>query len=436
MKSTINVFSKGLTTDISPIAVGKDQLTDALNATFITYNGNELTLQNDMGNTRIQDRITGSIMGLKEGFIPMAMKEHGGVLYIASYNPNTKSSELGSIPSPLFDYTYSDSNYRDCNKYLFKGDSYDIPNDVIILDIGDSLFYTGDGIDCYLNISTNDQYITKDARLVRYGYTNDDGGDSVLTAISYPLISNREETGLITLHALAVPTNSSVYVDLNQHVFTKNQTSKQWFSASIGVPGNTIIYPNYQSGKLAVKPVLEMPSNIKVLQNASTDRSEPYYIEVFGNAVTVQYQMSNIRITSSGSSSIGVPILYNQDGECSIKVRQEDEDAKVMYVSTLNETHLFSMKSLSISLSGTLGAPYSRKIQLDGIEQNQESYMTFDFNDQHCHTLKIIDTIQQTGNNQTGTGEIKDLPVRYWDAFKNQAVLKKDDVIFDNSIKL
>lgn len=433
MKSTTNVFSKGLTTDISPIAVGKDQLTDALNATFITYNGNELTLQNDMGNTRIQDRITGSIMGLKEGFVPMAMKEHGGVLYIASYNPNTKSSELGSIPSPLFDYTYSDSNYRDCNKYLFK--DYDIPNDVIILDIGDSLFYTGDGIDCYLNISTEDPEITKDARLVRHYYYND--GDSITEgSILYPLISNREETGLITLHALAVPTNSSVYVDLNQHVFTKNQISKQWFSASIGVPGNTIIYPNYQSGKLAVKPVLEMPSNIKVLQNASTNRNEPYYIEVFGNAVTVQYQTYN-RTTSTGSSSVGVPILDNQGGECHIKVRQENEDAEVMYVSTLNETRLFSQKSLSISLSGTLGAPYSRKIQLDGIEQNQEDYMTFDFNDQRCHTLKIIDTTdQQTSNNQTGTGEIKDRPVRYWDVVERQTDLKRVDFIFDKILDL
>ena len=61
------------------MSVGKDQLTDALNATFVTYNGNELILQNDMGNSRIQDRITGSIMGLKEGFIPLSMKEHGGI---------------------------------------------------------------------------------------------------------------------------------------------------------------------------------------------------------------------------------------------------------------------------------------------------------------------------------------------------------------------
>ena len=48
-----------------------------------------------MGNTLIQDSITGNIMSLSDGFIPLGMKEHGGVLYIASYNPDTKEGELG-----------------------------------------------------------------------------------------------------------------------------------------------------------------------------------------------------------------------------------------------------------------------------------------------------------------------------------------------------
>jgi hypothetical protein len=29
-------------------------------------------------------------MGLRNGFVPLGMKEHGGVLYIASYNIFTK----------------------------------------------------------------------------------------------------------------------------------------------------------------------------------------------------------------------------------------------------------------------------------------------------------------------------------------------------------
>lgn len=67
---------------------------------MITYNGNEMMLQNDMGNTLIQDSATGNIMGLSEGFVPVGMKEHGGIIYIASVNKEGKG-EIGTIPSPV-----------------------------------------------------------------------------------------------------------------------------------------------------------------------------------------------------------------------------------------------------------------------------------------------------------------------------------------------
>jgi len=86
-------------------------MTDALNATVLTFNGNEAILQNDMGNTKIEDSTTGHIMSLRDGFIPVGMKEHGGILYIASYNPTTNQGELGTIPSPLFNYTYNTIPY-------------------------------------------------------------------------------------------------------------------------------------------------------------------------------------------------------------------------------------------------------------------------------------------------------------------------------------
>jgi hypothetical protein len=59
-------------------------LTDALNATITTMNGNENVLQNDMGNARVESAY------LPEGYIPIGMKEYGGIIYIASYNPVTQ----------------------------------------------------------------------------------------------------------------------------------------------------------------------------------------------------------------------------------------------------------------------------------------------------------------------------------------------------------
>ena len=57
-------------------------------------------LQNDMGNTLIQDSKTGHIMGLSEGFVPVGLKEHGGIMYIASVN-KYGVGEIGTIPSPV-----------------------------------------------------------------------------------------------------------------------------------------------------------------------------------------------------------------------------------------------------------------------------------------------------------------------------------------------
>jgi hypothetical protein len=62
-----------------------------------------------MGNAQIIDTRTGNIMGLSDGFVPVGMKEHGGVLYIASYNNKTKEGELGTIPSPRIQYTLSEN---------------------------------------------------------------------------------------------------------------------------------------------------------------------------------------------------------------------------------------------------------------------------------------------------------------------------------------
>ena len=82
------------------MSTSQQVLTDALNATMITYNGNEMMLQNDMGNTLIQDSKTGHIMGLSEGFVPVGLKEHGGIMYVISANKEGVG-EIGTIPSPI-----------------------------------------------------------------------------------------------------------------------------------------------------------------------------------------------------------------------------------------------------------------------------------------------------------------------------------------------
>jgi hypothetical protein len=48
---------------------------------------------------------------------------------------------------------------------------------------------------------------------------------------------------------------------------------------------NTIQYPNFKSGRLAIKPELQQIENIQILQNQSTLLPEPYYTQISLNVV-------------------------------------------------------------------------------------------------------------------------------------------------------
>ena len=94
MQETTNTFSEGLVMDFAPESTKNNCLTNALNATLITMNGNELQLQNDMGNSRVQGA------ELPEGYVPLGTTQLGGIIYIVSYNPKEKKCQVGSFPSP------------------------------------------------------------------------------------------------------------------------------------------------------------------------------------------------------------------------------------------------------------------------------------------------------------------------------------------------
>lgn len=87
-KTATNEFREGLNLDLNPIVTPNSVLTDNLNGTFITYNGNEFCLQNDRGNIFKTE--------LTSGFVPIGIKEHNGVLYIVSVNEFV--TEIGTFP--------------------------------------------------------------------------------------------------------------------------------------------------------------------------------------------------------------------------------------------------------------------------------------------------------------------------------------------------
>ena len=94
IRKATNRFTKGLVMDFSPENTKNEVLTHALNATLLTFNGNELSLQNDMGNARVETAY------LPEGYMPVGTCEYGGIIYIVSYNPLEDKSQIGCFPSP------------------------------------------------------------------------------------------------------------------------------------------------------------------------------------------------------------------------------------------------------------------------------------------------------------------------------------------------
>ena len=79
-QTQVNTFSEGLNMDLHPLTTPNTILTDCVNGTMVTYNDNEFVLQNERGNSKIDNA------ELSPGFIPVAMKEYNGILYIVSHN--------------------------------------------------------------------------------------------------------------------------------------------------------------------------------------------------------------------------------------------------------------------------------------------------------------------------------------------------------------
>lgn len=94
MTQAQNSFENGLMMDMNPINTPASVLTNCLNGTFLTFNGNEYILQNDMGNGKVETA------RLPDGYVPVGCTAFGGIIYIVSQNPKTNQCQIGCFPSP------------------------------------------------------------------------------------------------------------------------------------------------------------------------------------------------------------------------------------------------------------------------------------------------------------------------------------------------
>lgn len=168
MEQANNTFNKGLQMDSSPLVQGNDSLSNALNATIITQNGNEIVLQNDMGNAKINRAF------LPPGYEPVGVKEYGGIIYIASYNPMTGKCQIGSFPSPQRYFTENEDTTNNNIDLIF--DTYTKENfkwlkeDFKLFKVTNDNLYAGDEFAVIINDTSLKQTLdlTKDENVSLY----------------------------------------------------------------------------------------------------------------------------------------------------------------------------------------------------------------------------------------------------------------------------
>lgn len=237
---------------------------------MLTFNGNENILQNDMGNAQVMDAKTGNMIGLNDGFVPVGIKEHGGVLYIASYNHKTKEGELGTIPSPRIQATLD----KEQKSY----------NNVVLSDLNDSITHIVDSkvLQTYVPLCNVDNdppvFRVGDQFLIKLNF------EGLIECNEKDLLSTYDEPKLykITLHSKTITGN---YVDItsiipgNQAYYNtqgESVSSPYWFlldtddvdiEKTYKHPGLLLVYPNIPPGYLHIKIEVEKPFGVKPLFN-------------------------------------------------------------------------------------------------------------------------------------------------------------------------
>ena len=270
-EQAVNTFKGGLMMDVNPMSGDGTTLSNALNATLITNNGNELMLQNDMGNGRINK------VRLDEGYIPVGIKEHGGIIYIASYNPESKKGQIGSFPYPKVEW--------DSNEFL---DIEREENRVLSLIYGDDDNSINSKYSCNENQSVTFNEIINSSQKVKLFITVNDNGEEVQAKFKqgdyFSLTFDSETSKYLmadNIEASIVSKTASDYVVL--YAINKEELSADGTTISA-----TYNYP--YSGTLFLQISLNVPDTFDISYEKSGNNefeknAEPYYLAHLYNSI-------------------------------------------------------------------------------------------------------------------------------------------------------
>lgn len=227
-----NTFGDGLIMDFAPDNTQATCLTHALNATLLTMNGNELSLQNDMGNGRVETAY------LPEGYIPVGTCEFGDIVYIASYNPLTNKSQIGCFPSPernISSKELSSAERKINNSAFYDSETKKLSNTSVKQVLIDN------------NLNPGDKYIiyvSETGMLEKnYAYLSD-LGNTDHTHGGFPKIVKLHVVSIEDSGKITYLDSSVRWYDKVKHTFSTTDTSKPITRENIGEKSDLDFYIN------------------------------------------------------------------------------------------------------------------------------------------------------------------------------------------------
>lgn len=394
MEQAVNSFDGGMVLDYNPLQTSNEVLTKALNATLVTMNGNERVLQNDWGNARVESAF------LPAGYVPVGVKEHGGIIYVASHNPLTNRSQIGSFPSPernLGDISTDDNitfGDNDTNKDILY--EAELLFDGAVIHPGDkfSLTFNNESIPKSEYISNWDNVIDDGSTHKAYSPQNsiftyklfiEDSGNNLID-ITDKLKRYKEESGS-TKEITEWPDNVSVEYKFNKGYFIKkakiNDTEQEEQSdikqkELMEYRLKTSNYNTYNSkisGKMFLVRQTNSIDHISVnVKGVKTDNNTKlkliFYITYYYNCPDKSPYINNERdINSNKNLGWVVPGNY--------RINEQDIDQYPYYDSTTNlYKYTIAYTVQGIELNGDLidgGIPENLNIQSSPYN-NRETY--------------------------------------------------------------
>lgn len=283
-EQTVNTFENGIIMDLEPLKVPKSSLTNALNATLLTFNDNENSLQCDMGNGRVETAY------LPSGYVPIGTTSLGGIIYIVSYNPIDKKCQIGSFPSPERNITSNESGESGLSLY----------NGLFVHDNGDIIRTLYKGLLCNFTLNPGDKFLVQGSYKGKAeGDKDEDEYKDEYEHISYYVDkqSNIKEEWL-TLELATLDSNGRlIYLkDLNKYEHPSNHRQyilKVKKDNSINTPTQNVddyryiigadynIFNTKISGQLYLVAQLNVPDSFNVTYNIIdkvTYNEKDYYV--------------------------------------------------------------------------------------------------------------------------------------------------------------